>query len=72
MTSKAKAELDPSREAHIDAALKALFEALENRPQPPVFKALVDQLERQSPRPAVAPPPATALPPRRSFRRGLA
>ncbi len=76
MTSKAKADADPSREAQIDAALKALFEALESRPPPPVFRALVDQLERQSPshdpvHPSM-PRPATALPPRRGFRRGLA
>ena len=67
MASKAQAVSDPSREAQIDAALKALFEALENRATPPVFHALVDQLEGESVLDSRIPP--TTISP--ADRRGL-
>ena len=39
---------DPARQAEIDAALQAFFDALAGRPTPLSFQALIDQLERQS------------------------
>ncbi len=39
---------DTAREAQIDAALKALFDALAGQPTPTTFHTLIDQLERQA------------------------
>ncbi len=58
---------EPSREAEIDAALKALFDALAGQPAPIGVNALIDQLERQAGRGELAA--SDAAEPARDSRR---
>jgi hypothetical protein len=55
-----KSKLDDARGAKVNAALRAMFDAIAAEPTPPRFLALIDQLERAGELVAQPDPPKIA------------